>query len=203
MSDLILEMVEGEAAGRQIPLTGAVDIGREPSLSLPLEDTQASRRHARISIQNGQAVVEDLGSTNGTYVNDQPIQAPRAISPGDRVRIGLTVLQLRDSQQVAQQPSAVRPVPQVTAIGHGVLQPAAPQELAPPVAAAPNVPGFLAEESEPAFVPKEVIGDPEGEANYLAVQRLVDTSVKKQTNVAVFALLGAAGIAVLLAFGLK
>ena len=203
MADLILEMVEGESSGRQFPLTGALDIGRDPSLPLSLEDTQASRRHARISLQSGQAVVEDLGSTNGTYVNDQPIQGPRAIAPGDRVRIGLTVLQLRDSKQVARQPSAVRPIPQVPTLGQSVLQPATPQELPPSAAAAPNVPDFLSEESEPAFVPREVIGDRDAEANYAAVQRLVDTRVKKQTNTAVFALLGAAGIAVLLAFGLK
>ena len=204
MADLILEMVEGEAAGRQIPLTGALEIGREPSLGVSLEeDTEVSRHHARVSLQNGQVFVEDLGSTNGTYVNDQPIQGRRLIAPGDRIRLGLTVLQLRDAQQVARQPSAVRQGPQVTAVGQGILQPVAAEDLAPPAAAQPNAPGFLSEETEPAFVPREVIGDRDAEANYAAVQRLVDTRVKRQTHTAVFALLGAAGIAVLLAFGLK
>ena len=124
MADLILEIVEGSDAGKQLELTGPVDIGRDPGLTLGLEDTQASRRHARISFQNNAAVVEDLGSTNGTYVNDQPIQAPRVIRPGDRVRIGLTVIELRDRQQVAARPSAVQPVPQLTAVDQGVLQPA-------------------------------------------------------------------------------
>jgi pSer/pThr/pTyr-binding forkhead associated (FHA) protein len=205
MADLILEIVEGREAGKQLPLTGAIDIGREPSLALPLEDTQVSRRHARIGIQNNAIVVEDLGSTNGTYVNDQPIQAPRVIQPGDRVRIGLTVLQLRSQQQVAQRPSAVMPSPQITAVDQQVLQPAAPQDLAPPPAAAiaPNVPQFGVEETEPAFVPQEAIGDPEARSDYGAVARLVDTHVKRQTNIAVFAMLGAAGLAVLLVFGLK
>jgi predicted component of type VI protein secretion system len=205
MADLILEIVEGREAGKQLPLTGAIDIGREPSLALPLDDTQASRRHARIGIQNNAIVVEDLGSTNGTYVNDQPIQAPRVIQPGDRVRIGLTVLQLRSQQQVAQRPSAVMPSPQITAVDQQVLQPAAPQELAPPPAAAiaPNVPQFGVEESEPAFVPQEAVGDVEARSDYAAVARLVDTRVKARTNIAVFAMLGAAGLAVLLVFGLK
>ncbi|MEX2197128.1 MAG: FHA domain-containing protein [Thermoleophilaceae bacterium] len=203
MADLILEIVEGGEAGRQLPLTGAVDIGRDPSLQLALEDTQISRRHARVSIQNNQPVVEDLGSTNGTYVNDQPIQAPRALAPGDRVRVGLTVLLLRDSQQVARQPSAVQPSPQLTAVGQDVLQPATAQELAPPVAAAPGVPQFGVEETEPAFVPPEVVEDIEAQSDYAAVQRLVDTRVKRQTNIAVFALLGGAGLAVLLVFGLQ
>lgn len=205
MADLILEIVEGSEAGKQLPISGPIDIGREPSLALALDDTQASRRHARISIQNNAVVVEDLGSTNGTYVNDQPIQAPRVIQAGDRVRIGLTVLQLRSQQQVAAQPSAVQPVPQLTAVDQAVLRPATPQELAPPPAAAiaPNVPQFGVEETEPAFVPQEAVGDIEARSDYGAVARLVDTRVKRQTNVAVFALLGAAGLAVLLVFGLK
>lgn len=205
MADLILEIVEGSEAGKQLSISGPIDIGREPSLALALDDTQASRRHARISIQNNAVVVEDLGSTNGTYVNDQPIQAPRVIQAGDRVRIGLTVLQLRSPQQVAARPSAVQPVPQLTAVDQAVLQPATPQELAPPPAAAiaPNVPQFGVEETEPAFVPQEALGDVEAKSDYGAVARLVDTRVKRQTNVAVFALLGAAGLAVLLVFGLK
>lgn len=205
MADLILEIVEGSEAGKQLSISGPIDIGREPSLALALDDTQASRRHARISIQNNAVVVEDLGSTNGTYVNDQPIQAPRVIQAGDRVRIGLTVLQLRSPQQVAARPSAVQPVPQLTAVDQAVLQPATPQELAPPPAAAiaPNVPQFGVEETEPAFVPQEALGDIEAKSDYGAVARLVDTRVKRQTNVAVFALLGAAGLAVLLVFGLK
>ena len=119
MSDLILEIVEGPEAGRQLPLDSVIDIGREPNLPLHLdEDTQVSRRHARIAQQGGQVVVEDLGSTNGTYVNDQPISSPRSLNPGDKVRIGLTVLELRTRQQVAARPSAV----QVRPAAHGGRQ---------------------------------------------------------------------------------
>ena len=206
MADLILEIVEGNEAGKQLELSGPVDIGRDPGLALGLEsDTQVSRRHARISIQNNAAVVEDLGSTNGTYVNDQPINAPRVIQPGDRVRVGLTVIELRDRQQVAARPSAVQPVPQLTAVGQGVLQPATAQELAPPPVgpAGASVPTVGVEETEPAFVPPEAVGDAEARSDYAAVARLRDPVVKRQTNVAVFAVLGAAGLAVLLVFGLK
>src|SRR3954452_9679993 len=108
MSDLILEIVEGSEAGKQLPLDNVVDIGREPSLTLHLDqDTQVSRRHARISVQGGQVVAEDLGSTNGTYVNDQPISSPRALRPGDRIRVGLTVIELRSQQQVRERASGV------------------------------------------------------------------------------------------------
>jgi predicted component of type VI protein secretion system len=222
VADLILEIVEGAGAGKQLPLAAVVDIGREQSLQLPLaEDTQVSRRHARILAQNGTAVVEDLGSTNGTYVNEQPIHAPRTINPGDKIRVGLTVIELRDRAQVQARPSAVQPQPQLTAVGQGVLLPVPEQQLAsvPPVspqglegappphvppeaAAAPGSPGFLGQETPPAFVPPEAIGDPEAESDYEAIARLVDVRVKSQRNIAAFAMISAAAIAVIIYFGL-
>jgi pSer/pThr/pTyr-binding forkhead associated (FHA) protein len=206
MADLILEIVEGKEAGRQIPLTGAVDIGRDQSAQLAVDDTQVSRRHARIAPQNGNAVVEDLGSTNGTYVNDQPIQAPRELNAGDRIRMGLTVIEIRNSQQVQAQPSAVRPVPDVTAVGREVLQPVNEEELPPVAPAAPGVPSFLVDETEPAYVPSAAIdaGSPDPNSpEQQAVARLIDKRAKRQTNLAAFALLTAAGLAVAIFFGVK
>jgi pSer/pThr/pTyr-binding forkhead associated (FHA) protein len=225
MSDLILEIVEGSEAGRQLPLDSVIDVGREPSLPLHLdEDTQVSRRHARISVQGGQVVVEDLGSTNGTYVNDQPISSPRALSPGDKVRIGLTVLELRTRQQVAARPSAVQVRPQLTAVGNDVLVQVADNQLAPvpnispqgpiqtagvapqqpaaPQQAAPGGPGFKALETPPGFVPADVVGDPQAESDYGAIARWVDVKVKTQQKVAVFAMISAGAIAVIVYFGL-
>jgi pSer/pThr/pTyr-binding forkhead associated (FHA) protein len=224
MSDLILEIVEGSESGRQLPLDSVVDIGREPSLPLHLDDdTQVSRRHARIAVQGGQVVVEDLGSTNGTYVNDQPISSPRALNPGDRVRVGLTVLELRTKQQVAARPSAVRAVPQLTAVGNDVLNYVPEQQLAPvgnvspvgpiataapappppaPQQAAAGGPGFKAQETPPAFVPPEVVGDAQAESDYGAISRWVDVQVKQQRNIAAVAMLSTAAIAVIVYFGL-
>jgi predicted component of type VI protein secretion system len=224
MSDLILEIVEGSEAGRQLPLDSVVDVGRDPSLPLHLdEDTQVSRRHARIALQGGQVVVEDLGSTNGTYVNDQPINSPRSLNPGDKVRIGLTVLELRTGQQVAARPSAVQVRPQLTAVGNDVLQYVPEAQLAPvgnvapsgpiataqpapppppPQQAAAGGPGFKAQETPPAFVPPEVLGDPQAESDYGAISRWVDVKVKQQRNIAAFAMLSAAAIAVIVYFGL-
>ena len=232
MADLILEIVEGSEAGRQVPLETVVDIGREPSLPIHLDqDTQVSRRHARITAQGGQAVVEDLGSTNGTYVNDQPIHAPRILNPGDNVRIGLTVIQLRSAQQVQARASAVQVRPNITAVDNQVLAPVPEQQLAAvaptpptgPIAAAPGAqpfappqqqpqfqqpqqqpggPGFKAQETPAAFVPPEVVGDAQAESDYQAIARLVDTRVKQQRNVAMFAMLAVAALAVILYFGL-
>ena len=224
MSDLILEIVEGSGAGKQIPLDNVVDVGREPSLPLHLDDdSQVSRRHARISAQGGNVVVEDLGSTNGTYVNDQPISSPRTLNPGDKVRIGLTVIELRTRQQVAARPSAVQVRPALTAVGNDVLLQVPEAQLGPevnvspegPIATAapappppapaqqqPGGPGFRAQETPPAFVPAEVVGDPQAESDYGAISRWVDKKVKTQRNVAAFAMLSAAAIAVIVYFGL-
>ncbi len=97
MSDLILEIVEGSQAGRQLPLDSVVDIGREPSLPLHLEeDTQVSRRHARIAVQGGTVVVEDLGSTNGTFVSGAPLAGEHVLRTGDELRIGETELRYEE-----------------------------------------------------------------------------------------------------------
>ena len=76
MAELVLEIVEGGKAGLQVPVSDEVGIGRDPSMPLALEDDQVSRSHARLYLQSGKPVVEDLGSANGTYVNDQPVSAP-------------------------------------------------------------------------------------------------------------------------------
>jgi len=199
MADLILEIVEGQDAGRQMPLDGPVDIGREATLAI--DDEQASRRHARVAAQGDLAVVEDLGSTNGTYVNGQPIEGPRAVRPGDQIRVGLTVFEVRTAQDVQRQPSAVMPVPQVTRVSQEVLEPVPEAELEPEPAAA--APAFAVDETAPGFVPADVADDPDARSDYAAVARLVDSKVKRQTHIASFALLAAAGLAVVLAFGLK
>ena len=58
------------------------------SAEIRLEDPFASSRHARIYEQGNIVVIEDLGSTNGTYLNEELLQTPRPLHPGDRVRIG-------------------------------------------------------------------------------------------------------------------
>jgi hypothetical protein len=221
MADLILEIVEGSEAGRQVPVESVVDIGREPSLPIHLDhDTQVSRPHARVTAQQGQAVVEDLGSTNGTYVNEQPIHAPRALNPGDRIRIGLTVIELRSQAQVQQRASAVQVRPDITAVDNQVLAPVPEQQLAPvgvapPTGAVapepivpqaqpqPGGPGFKAQATPAAFVPPEVVGDAAAESDYQAIARLVDTRVKQQRNIAMFAMIAVAALAVIIYFGLS
>jgi hypothetical protein len=83
------------AKPRTVKLAASMVMGRSPECELLIDDTYASQQHARIFGKNGSWYVEDLGSTNGTYVNDQQLAAPAMIQPGDRIRVGTTVLELR------------------------------------------------------------------------------------------------------------
>ena len=76
-------------------LSGTLEIGRDSACQIRPNDTYLSQQHARIFDRNGAWVVEDLGSTNGTYLNQQKVTVPSQISPGDRIRVGKTVLEVR------------------------------------------------------------------------------------------------------------
>jgi pSer/pThr/pTyr-binding forkhead associated (FHA) protein len=91
-----LIVTEGGLQGTRIGLTGApVLIGRANDSTLVLEDDYASTRHARISLQDGMWLVEDLGSTNGTYLGPRKLDGPVPMEIGVPLRIGKTVLELR------------------------------------------------------------------------------------------------------------
>lgn len=91
-----LLVTDGALQGTSLPLgSSGVLIGRAPSCTLVLDDDYASNRHARIYPHEGGWWVEDLGSTNGTFVDGERIVAPRSLEPGTPVRIGQTVLELQ------------------------------------------------------------------------------------------------------------
>jgi len=109
---LTLEIVEGPDAGRRVLLERPIVIGRAPDTGLVLEDGEVSRHHARVSpVADGSAVVEDLGSANGTFVNQNELYESARLDPGDELLVGVTVIELRSAAQVAAQPSAIRAVP--------------------------------------------------------------------------------------------
>ncbi len=76
-------------------LDGTVQIGRAPSCDIRPEDTYLSQHHARVLERNGTWYVEDMGSTNGTYLNQRKVSSPAEISPGDRIRVGKTTIEVR------------------------------------------------------------------------------------------------------------
>jgi pSer/pThr/pTyr-binding forkhead associated (FHA) protein len=80
---------------RAFKLTGPIQIGRADACHLRLPDTYVSQFHARIYPQDGAWFVEDLGSTNGTFLNQRKVTSPSEVRAGDRVRIGTTTLELK------------------------------------------------------------------------------------------------------------
>ncbi len=91
-----LLVVSGRARGLTIPLgQGPITLGRAGDSSLVLDDDFASAHHARLVPHDGQWFVEDLGSTNGTYLDRTKVIRPMPVPIGVPVRIGKTVLELR------------------------------------------------------------------------------------------------------------
>src|SRR3954467_12555459 len=86
--------------GREQNLQAGATIGRE-GCDVNLMDPEVSRRHAAIRDQGGSLAIEDLGSTNGTYVNGTRITVVTALKAGDEVRLGNTVWSLRSNAPAA------------------------------------------------------------------------------------------------------
>jgi hypothetical protein len=144
---------EGAGAGSEHPVDGELILGREHSTAdLVIPDPGVSRRHARILPQNGGVIVEDLGSSNGTYVNGQRISGPVELGAGDEVQLGDTVLGIQGAGTAA---TAVMP-PGAPATEHhpGPVRPSpgqpppsgrpAPRRLAPPPHQPSNIPALSA-----------------------------------------------------------
>jgi Inner membrane component of T3SS, cytoplasmic domain len=216
MAPPVLEIIEGSAAGTTFTVDAAVELGRDQSAGIVVDDAEISRRHARLEPAGGNVLVEDLGSRNGSYLNDQPVLGRMEARPGDRLRFGVTVLAV----QGARQASGVLPVPAITQLGAQVLQPAPERELS--VAAPDPVgPAFLAAETEPGYVPGGRSGglapvggglggaglnaatpqDAEGGEQYQRVAALRDPRVKPQTRLAAAGFLLIAVLAIIVYFG--
>ena len=95
MAAFWIVVVEGAAPVRELEVVGTRIVGRDQASDLTIDDPEASRQHAAITAADEAVVIEDLGSTNGTSVNDERLEEKRPLREGDRVRIGTTVLELR------------------------------------------------------------------------------------------------------------
>ena len=80
--------------GRTYDVAGELTIGRAAGCQIPLDDSYVSQLHARVFRRDGDLLVEDLGSTNGTYLNRKKVDGPVPLRRGDRLQIGRTVLEL-------------------------------------------------------------------------------------------------------------
>jgi pSer/pThr/pTyr-binding forkhead associated (FHA) protein len=97
-------------------------IGREQTADITISDPEISRRHARLFFQNGSYIIEDLGSTNGTFVNGQKISGPYLLRPGEVVNFGEHVSVLYESVQID---------PNATVVSSSAAAPKAPIPVAP------------------------------------------------------------------------
>jgi pSer/pThr/pTyr-binding forkhead associated (FHA) protein len=105
VSEVYLTVVDGPDAGREVRLGDELVVGRGEAAELVLDDPSVSRRHALLRADGATAVVEDLGSSNGTYVNEQPVADPRRVTQGDVIRLGGSALEVRVG------PTETRPLP--------------------------------------------------------------------------------------------
>jgi pSer/pThr/pTyr-binding forkhead associated (FHA) protein len=88
-------VIEGPLKGRTFELGDELTVGRAEKCHVVVNDNYVSQVHARIFAKGEGYMVEDLGSTNGTYVNRRRITSPTEVQRGDRVKIGKTVMELR------------------------------------------------------------------------------------------------------------
>ena len=85
---LVVERAPGHVPGMEYEVAEGAIMGRGDQAEIRLEDPFASSRHARLIRQGAVIVIEDMGSTNGTYLNEELLSGPQPLHPGDRVRIG-------------------------------------------------------------------------------------------------------------------
>lgn len=197
MPEYVLEIVEGPEAGRRIPLTGALELGRDPAVGAPLlQDELISRRHVRITPEGDGARVEDLDSRNGTFVDGDQIFSPAHVGVDGQLLIGVTVLQLRPAEQVNGGATAVRPIPES-------LTQFRPLPAEPPAATAQRqVPTLAIEESEPDYVPASALEQTDAPQSG-ALLGLLDTHTKGKARGAPIGLFVLAALAVILYLALR
>jgi pSer/pThr/pTyr-binding forkhead associated (FHA) protein len=98
MAQFQFVMRSGPTPGETFPLEGdQLVIGRDASNSIAINDAEISRKHSRLSFQGGKYVLEDLGSTNGTFVNGQRLAGPVVLKPGDVVSLGEQIVLMYDA----------------------------------------------------------------------------------------------------------
>ncbi|HEX8742905.1 MAG TPA: FHA domain-containing protein, partial [Thermoleophilaceae bacterium] len=160
----------GPNAGQEHDLGGSVVVGRDPAAAtLLIEDPEASRRHASLTPGASGVTVEDLGSTNGTYVNGERVEGAREAAAGDEIRIGNTVIEVQDAVETTRMAEAPVADPDATAMGAPVPGPPpapAPSFDAPTPAPPPGPPA--APQAEPGAAeppPWQPVGGPPAPAS--------------------------------------
>ena len=99
LGGFFLQVVQGPSSlkGTRVPVSGPVVIGRSPGADIVVGDDFVSGRHARVMLAGDEAVLEDLGSTNGTLLNGQRISIPQPLRPGDTIDVGAVRIKVERS----------------------------------------------------------------------------------------------------------
>ena len=117
---------EGPLSGRRVEVDAELVLGREDA-GLTIEDEEISRRHAVVRPGDGGIEIEDLGSTNGTYVNGSRIEGPTRLAGGDTVKLGRSVLEVESARAAA---TVAAPVPAAPAASAPAPTPTPPTPAA-------------------------------------------------------------------------
>ncbi len=134
MAQFQFVMRSGPTPGVTFPLEGdQLVIGRDSSNGVAINDAEISRKHSRLSFQGGKYVLEDLGSTNGTFVNGQRLAGPVVLKAGDVVSLGEQIVLMYDAINI--DPGAT-----VAVSRKSVLANPPPMQAATPVYASTPVP---------------------------------------------------------------
>jgi pSer/pThr/pTyr-binding forkhead associated (FHA) protein len=196
--DYVLEIVEGPEAGRRIPLSGPLEIGRDPTAGAPLlQDDLISRRHVRVTPEADGARIEDLDSRNGTFVDGDQIFAPAHLPVDGQLLVGVSVLQLRAGGS-GNGTTAVRQIPESLTSLRPL--PAAMDE--PAATTIRQVPTLAKPEAEPDYVPPSALerGSPSGDTPLVS---LLDSHTKSKARGAPIGIFVLVAFAVILYLALR
>ncbi len=158
MAEEHLVVTNGSSVGSRLDLDGdTFVIGRDDDTELAIDDSQASRRHARVTRSAAGFMVEDLGSTNGTFLGGSRISAPQPWGPADELRIGRTTIALKGAPARTEIGSAdefdgtvaAAPAPGATPARAAAPPPPPPAAPGPPPLAVPATPHGYPEAAPP------------------------------------------------------
>ena len=124
------------ATGEQIELTGDTSVGRSDDSDLVLGEGQPSRQHAKITIENSAVYIEDLNSTNGTFLNGAKLSGKHELSDGDEIAFDVNKFVLQVQSQQASDATVIRPVDPSATVLRPIIE-ETPEPEAPVVVEAP------------------------------------------------------------------
>jgi predicted component of type VI protein secretion system len=155
-SNFRLVMRSGPTVGKVYPLEKAeLFIGRDLSNDVVINDPEISRRHARLFLQGNSYVLEDLGSTNGSFINGQRLMGPGVLRPGDSVTFGERMNLVFETEEFDQDATMVSPAARPSYVSPGPAQ--AYQQPQSPAYQAP---------AQPAYAPPASSSSARGYDNY-------------------------------------